>query len=455
MSAGVPERDFLFLRGDTIPPIKDVDCEQNPEQAKREIQRATRDWVKSLSPEQKRSYRSVRKTIYQILGLPPRYGLGIRSHLQSIREDETKVHELGIRSCLLTAGMYGISGTPEDIVKNIKGYGRKANGVIHYIQKEILQDPFVTFEMANEITQADTPAELLLISYDETYPEKTRFEAIRKIALMRLDLGNDRKRIDNKSSAQFDKFVAFLDKYVWSKKHKTSETKTRRILSTHDMTDYGCTRVQILDDLPEEIQPNQRITPMGRRFFTVVRTDDKPGEDIEAYMPMREKDDISQVIKNLRKRTENPNEAYEDEVGAMIIVDNSHHLGFFDQRLTQGATEANSLVMNEEGSDSMSNGNYIDGHPGSSHELKMLKSPVRVAGARAEIMALLLKDYIDYLYKDGVAHDEFEVNRFFKSGSAELLFPPNIYNYNPEKSHRRIIQAMRMRKRLEMSWYEI
>lgn len=442
-----PERDFLYLRGHSTPPISNTN---NPEEEKLEM----RQWVKSLTPEQKRSYRYLRKTLYQILGLPVKFGLGIGTHLQSVRENPQRLEELALRSCLLTAGMYGISGTEEEIVSRIKDHGKKANSVITHIEREILTDPFVTFEMSNEVTSANTPTELLLIAYDSAYPEKARFEAIRKLALMRLDLGNERKRVDNKPSEQFSRFLNFLDEYVWSKGRKISETTTKYILSTHDMENYGCIDVSVLDARPSKLQANQRITPMSRRAFTTLRLDGKPGQDIEVYTPMREKDDISQILKDIRKSTENPNEAFDDEVGAMIIVDKSRDLELFDQRLTQAATDAGSLVMNEDMSNSIDNGHYTDGNPGSSPLLKALKSPVRVHGTRAEIMALLLPDYIDYLYRDDVAHDEYEVNRFFESGSAELLFPGRLFKYIPGESQQRIIQALRRKKRVEMGWYE-
>jgi len=34
---------------------------------------------------------------------------------------------------------------------------------------------------------------------------------------------------------------------------------------------------------------------------------------------------------------------------------------------------------------------------------------------------------IDYHYRHGVSHDEYEVRRIFDSGVAEFLFPKNIY----------------------------
>lgn len=443
-----PERDFLFLKGHSIPPIGDaVDMKEST--------LATRKWVHSLTPEQKRNYRALRKTVYQLLGLPPKFGLGLGNYIESIRSNSSQKEALGVRSCMLTAGMYGITGFQESIISRISEHAEKANNLIYHANRSILTDPFVTFEMANEVAAADKPSDLLLIAYSEKYPEKTRFEAIRKLGLMRLSLGNERKRFDNKPREQFNRFLDFLDQNVWSKKRKISEITTKYILSTHNMTDYGCIDVSILDKIPAQLQPNQRITPMNRRAFTMVRNHGKEGEDIEAYMPMREKDDVSQMLKEVRKKSEDPYGSIEDEVGAMIVVGDPRHLDYFDQRLTQGATEAGSLVMNEDMSNSMDNGHYIDGNPGSSPELRMLKSPVRVVGARAEVMALLLKDYMDYLYKDGVAHDEYEVNRFFESGSAELLFPARIFKYVPSETHQRIVQALRRKKREEMGWYEL
>lgn len=446
MNQEIKNKDFLFLLGDAIPPIEDGTTSED-----------TRKWIRSRTPEQKRRYRIGRRTAYQLLKLPPRFGLGIRQYAQEVATDNAKIEELAVHSSLMAAQSYGIKGAEQDVLARVGQFAESSNSLMNHLTQKVLTDPLVSFEEANEVTAADNPAELLLILLDPDYAGKLRFEALRKLGWMKLSAANERKRVYNNPRGQFKGFLDFLDDHFFSKKYNIGHTEDAYILTTHDMSDYRCIDKTILDEETAKsttLAPNQRITVMSRRTFTTFRNNGKPGKDKKVYMPMREKDNISQMLKETRKRIENPDEAFEDEVGVMIIVEQYPDLKDVDQGITHGGNEIGSAVINEEISDSL-DGERTDGHIGSSEQVHMLKSPVRVAGARAEVISMTMTDYIDYLYRDGVAHDEYEVNRFFDSGSMELLFPAKIYHYNPSELKERITTAMRRKKRIEMSLYEV
>ena len=57
----------------------------------------------------------------------------------------------------------------------------------------------------------------------------------------------------------------------------------------------------------------------------------------------------------------------------------------------------------------------------------MLKFFARLGDARVEFIIHTNQSFLDYHYRHGVSHDEYEVRRIFDSGVAEFLFPKDIY----------------------------
>jgi len=47
---------------------------------------------------------------------------------------------------------------------------------------------------------------------------------------------------------------------------------------------------------------------------------------------------------------------------------------------------------------------------------------------RVEFIVHTSENYLNYMFQQDVAHDEYEVKRIFDSGVAELLFPYEIYH---------------------------
>ena len=64
----------------------------------------------------------------------------------------------------------------------------------------------------------------------------------------------------------------------------------------------------------------------------------------------------------------------------------------------------------------------------------MFKFFARMGGMRVEFIVHTNESYLDYIYKRDVAHDEYEVKRIFDSGTAGLLFPPDIYFLDMKKA---------------------
>jgi hypothetical protein len=73
----------------------------------------------------------------------------------------------------------------------------------------------------------------------------------------------------------------------------------------------------------------------------------------------------------------------------------------------------------------------------------MFKFFARMGGMRVEFIVHTNESYLDYMYKRDVAHDEYEVKRIFDSGTAELLFPPDIYFLDMKKARNQQIAWFR------------
>ena len=155
----------------------------------------------------------------------------------------------------------------------------------------------------------------------------------------------------------------------------------------------------------------------------------------------------SKVLKLLRKREENPAVAVDDELGLMGVLDNLADVKAFQAHLTRSAIAANSLMVLEDISDTLTSGHYRTKNAGSSAGTRMLKFFARLGGMRVEFIVHTNESYLDYIYQRDVAHDEYECKRIFDSSAAELLFPEDIYFLDMKKV--RLHQIKWLRSQLE------
>ena len=381
-----------------------------------------REWAMAFDADSSLAtkYRSVRSHIFDLLQVD-----SYRQILQLI-ENEELAKERSSRAYFLLANLYGIHGELDEIKRRIREYANSADQVIDYLKGRVLADYSSNIEISNEIEAADNPVDLLLISFNNRYHKKARFEAKRKLVLMGLAASIDQREQETDIENKFSSFLKFLNSYVWSPDLKIGQLKNMYLLSTHEPGDYKCSRVTVLEDVadPEAVNVNEleRLTLIKRRLF-------KWGDrDIPAYVTVRKKDSAAKILKLLRKNEKNPAVAVDDELGLMAVLDNVADVKMFVRHLTQAAVRAGSVMVLEDISDTLTGGSYNATSEGSSSNTQMLKFFARLGGMRVEFIIHTNQTYLNYRYQRDIAHEEYEVKRVFDTGVAEFLFPQDIYS---------------------------
>jgi len=394
----------------------------------------SRDLATNLSESEKTKWGLERKQLFQLLGVssvPEIVGL-LHDPIKRAETSTRFIHELG--------GSFGIEGSTKEREERITRYAEGADSVIRYLRESIVPDFSSDIEMVNEIQTTNNPLDLLLITFDKDYNKQARFEAKRKLILMRVAGSIDQTEREMGASDQFKQFQEFLNNHVWNTELLIGDSTKAYVVSTHNPETFRCESVDILDEAPQEqLQPNQKLTTLPRRSFQFE------GNTIPIYVTPRKKEAEAKIIKLLRKGSENPAVAVEDGLGLMGVMDTEKDIKRFEQHLLACASEAGSPMRFEDIHDSLKNGGGTNGQ--SSKELKMRRYFVKMGKIRVELMLFTNSTYLDYRYQKGVSHQEYEVRRLFDSGVIGLLFPKDIYalDYNAMQT-----QAItRVRKQIE------
>ena len=336
-----------------------------------------------------------------------------------------EIKKRSIRAYLLLANLYGISGEMSEIKNRIKEYAISADEVIIYLRNKVLANYHSNIEISNEIETTHNPIELLLITLNEKYHKKSRFEAKRKLVLMGLAGSIDQRERETQIESKFSGFLNFLNQYVWSPRLKIGELKTAYLLSQHDKDNFACHHVKIIENIKQaetlKLDEKEKLTLVKRRQFNFS------GKEIPVYVTVRKKDSAAKILKLLRKNEKNPAVAVDDELGLMAVLDSTADVKRFVRHLTLSAIKADSIMVLEDISDTLTGGYYHASSVGSSQETPMLKFFARIGGMRVEFIIHTNETYLNYRYQKGIAHDEYEVRRLFDSNVAEFLFPEDIY----------------------------
>ncbi|MEW6289503.1 MAG: hypothetical protein AB1545_06580 [Thermodesulfobacteriota bacterium] len=369
-------------------------------------------------------YRVIRNQIFEFLN--------VRSFaaIQTLLHDRSRREEIDHRAYMLLGNMFGIEGTEREIVSRVSNYSRTADGVIRYLRGKVLANYSSHIEMTNEIDALSSPAELLLIVFDDRYHQKARFEAKRKLILMNLAGSIDQRERETGIEHKFAQFLEFLNDHVWSKKAKIGELEIVYLLSSHEKQNFTCEQLQIIHRQEAEhitLAPGQKLTLLKRRRFTAN------GREIPIYVSIRKKPPEAKVLKLLRKGEENPAVAVDDELGLMGVLESTQDIKIFQKHLTSSAIAANSFMALEDISDSLTGVKRASKNMGSSANTAMFKFFARLGGMRVEFIVHTYRSYLNYIYQRDVSHDEYEVKRIFDTGVAELLFPQSIYHLDMKK----------------------
>jgi hypothetical protein len=397
----------------------------------------SREWAKVFckEPVTVTKYRAVREHIFDLLQISS------FEQIDQIMGNSQEIKKRSIRAYALLANLYGISGEMSEIRNRIKEYAISADEVISYLRSKVLANYHSNIEISNEIETTHNPIELLLITLNEKYHKKSRFEAKRKLVLMSLAGAIDQRERETQIESKFSGFLNFLNQYVWSPRLKIGELKTAYLLSQHDNDDFACRSVKVIDDVKQaenlKLDEKEKLTLVKRRLFQFY------GKEIPVYVTVRKKDSAAKILKLLRKNEKNPAVAVDDELGLMAVLDCRADVKRFVRHLTLSAIKADSIMVLEDISDTLTGGYYHASSVGSSKQTPMLKFFARIGGMRVEFIIHTNETYLNYRYQKGIAHDEYEVRRLFDSKVAEFLFPEDIYQLDMEQIREKQLASFR------------
>ena len=390
----------------------------------------SKELARNLSEGEKTKWGLERKQLFQLLGVSSIPEItNLLSDPKKRAETSTRfIHELG--------GSFGIEGSTKEREERITRYAEEADKVIQYLRTSVLPDFRSNIEMVNEVQATNNPLDLLLITFDKKYNKQARFEAKRKLILMRVAGSIDQTEREMGVGDQFRQFQEFLNNHVWNTDLLIGDSTKAYVVSTHNPETFRCESVNIMDETPQEkLQPNQKLTTLPRRSFQFE------GKTIPIYVTSREKDPETKIIKLLRKGGENPAVAVEDGLGLMGVLDTQNDIERFEQHLLACGSEAGSPIRLEDIHDSLKNGGGTNDQ--SSKELKMRRYFVKMGKIRVELMLFTNSAYLDYRYQKGVSHQEYEVRRLFDSGVIGLLFPKDIYDLDYNAMQKKAITNVR------------
>lgn len=384
----------------------------------------TKQWVRNLCQHQVTvtKYRALRSQMFEFLGVNSFEEIKELQKQPQLQEKRKK------RAYALLGNMFGIIGTSQEIEARVHDYAQTADAVINSLKTKILAPYTSHIAITNEIEVANNPIELLLIMFNDRYHRKARFEARRKLVLMGLAGSIDQREKETETEGKFSHFLHFLNDYVWSPSQKIGEHDIAYLLSQHSEEDFSCQKVDILSHREAKNittgNGTKKTLLKRRRFSTGTK-------DIPIYVSIRKKPPEAKVLKLLRKNAKNPATAVDDELGLMAVLDSVSDIKIFQQHLTHSASKANSLMVLEDISDTLTGQTtYQSTAIGSSSKTPMLKFFARLGGMRVEFIIHTNRSWLNYMYQQDVAHDEYEVKRIFDSGVIELLFPKEIFHLN-------------------------
>lgn len=342
---------------------------------------------------------------------------------------------------------YGIKGPQEAIESQIDRYAMDADIIINKIRSGPLKRLRGSLELSNGVKNTTSIVDLFITFLNEKYDDKTRFEAGRKLWLMKRIAAVDHRIRELKMKDNFKNFSDFLDNYVYSPDVKSGKLQEIYVLSTHNPDDNACLTTKIIskeegDSL--ELGEFEKLTELGRRkiHIDVVINGKRIIKDIYAYVGEREKTIGSATLKSFRKDEENPAIAVEDDIGAMFVVDDTGDVKLLIAHLSDSVVESGSEPDVESPEDRLGKPRQTK-NPSSAPQLRQLKYFMRLDGIRVEIIMHTNKTYIDYKYRDGMSHDEYEVIRLYQAETPWLFWPYSIYGVNFAEQYPRIINIIR------------
>lgn len=428
--------NYLALREDVHDPLR-------PRQTNRALFRQSRyDWHQSLTSSQLTAQTMLASQWRQLVGDRTGYQvLRLTKNYPARREatDQFLV-KLGV--------MYGIQGSIPEVARKVAEYSRDANDFMDKFTESVTYPGAGHLGSVNEVVAETDPLNLLLMTVNREWAPKARFEAKRKLLLMGIAASIDRRQRMTGLTNQFGDFGWWLDENVWSKERLRGESEGAYLISNHDPKTWACHSALTLTLKKEakiEPDPNQKVTELLRREFIA-----RDGTIHQCFVSSRDKDLFSKMEKMLRKRSENPGTAVDDDLGLMAVFENINDIRkYLDIIINPPPDKKGRIslpVTVEEISDTL-DGRKYNGNPGSSAKIRMLKVFLRISyqteqmehegkigQMRPELILHTLDTYAENLYMREVGHPYYEINRRMESGIGAMLLPSQYYEFDERKS---------------------
>lgn len=381
-------------------------------------------------------YRVIHKLVCDLLDI---------NNLDEVRQlyaTSERRYAVELRAYRLLGSMLGLGGSEKEIISKVMGFSRTADGLIRLLKNDLFKEYASYVEMTNEVDATCSPIDLLLMTFDDRFHQKARFEAKRKLVLMSLAGTIDQRERETGIAENFRRFLDFLNESVWSTEGKIGELDIAFLSSIHEEEGYACRNVRVLspdEASREKAKPGRKLTLIKRRRFLY------DGVHYPIHVSIRKKSPEARVLKLLRKNKENPAVAVDDELGLMAVVDSRDVVNLFQKHLTDSAIRVGSLMALEEISDTLNCAGHKSANAGSNGATPMLKFSARMGGMRVEFILHTNESYLNYRYKRDMSHEEYEVKRVIDSGVADLLFPEDIYNLDMAAVRDDLLRRVRCR----------
>lgn len=332
-------------------------------------------------------------------------------------------------------------------------------------------------EMNSEVEICNDAASLTLLAHNDQVDAKVKFEAARKLLLMKFigEIRNYSRQDEDDDEALHYMMGLFNERILeLGEGEKIGSTTPRYLVSHHDPDTFETLKAIFKNEKPttSETKGLTQVTKLPSRKTIVMGKNGKEREIFFSIDP-REKGDESRLTKTLRygcqigekdvdrnglrlvfEKREDWDDffrMFKEEVKSEVREGLCEQLenGTDNSDLEEIQARLNDLDSNieiTEEKDSL-DGNGFDGNASSSSkDFKICKFKMRVTRAdgrqhQYEFQVFLPDGFADAKYRKGVGWEEYHADRFFREEVDKLLFPESIYpELDREEAYKKVMQ---------------
>jgi len=359
----------------------------------------------------------------------------------------------------------------DEKVAGMRELSRDADDYIKDIIEDYFQDEQAV-KMNNEVETCHDVATLALMAYNDELSAKVKFEAARKLLLMKF-FGRIRdyseKEVDHEEALQYMMSI-FNERIIkLPEGARQGDVFTKYLVSHHEGADFKASSAEIVGEKPTEANSEHGLTRVTNLICRRTILEDKSGNEREAFFSVepRDKTSFSRMTKALRyggkigQRDLDRNglrlvfsnradwedffrmfkEELKSEIEGGLKEQLEHEMNRKQRKILESRLRSldQSIIIHSV-KDSLDGGGFKGKSSVSSNDLRVHKFDLEVTRADGkqhhyEFQVFLPDGYADSKYRKRVSWDEYDANRFFSGNVDELLFPVKVY---PQVDHDKI-----------------